>query len=433
MSKHSWLLIAPLAFIGLGLAVVPLILPREARRQDGMAAAESIAVAAELPVEEEPDYQGATECFPDWEPYYRKYLRSSVAYVARYHSPAGKDSFGQKMSHLEIAEVLHDATGVVSQGSVVPYHVSPKVAAQSPMLFLGGPMGRKTGDIYWNTQDCVSAEFIQFLRNVPDRECPDLARWTYAVGFVGRTDPLILDSIREIIMGVANEPVAPAPGFREFRKILQGDSLRLLLMDPDSPREQQAVAALLLGFCGDDQDEPALRQLVLQLEDRQTWNVDYPVMSGYLMLTKGAGIDLLAKERLKKESTHVSGLLSAVAAIRFAALHSGAEFDRDRALQALRPLLHHEKIADDAIDAIAELKDWTSMDEVVRQFDAISEYQSSVRWSIVGYLFAAEADVPQGTGASTELPTHAVNASRHLKVLGQRDPKLVYNVGRQRQ
>ncbi len=427
MSKHSWLLIAPLAFIGLGLAVAPLILPREARRQDGMAAAESIALAAEPPVEEEPDYQGASECFPAWEPYYRRYLRSSSAYVASYHSPAGKNAFGYEMSHLEVTEVLHDATGAVSAGSVMTMRIPPEFASQSRRLFLGGPMGRKTGEIFWNTRDPVSAEFIQFLRDMPDRECPDLARWTYAVGFAGRSDPLILESIRDLFMGAPNEPVAPAPGFREFRKILHGDPLRLLLMDPDSPREQQAVAALLLGFCGDDQDEPALRQLVLELEDRHPWDVDYPVMSGYLMLTKGAGIDLLARERLNKESTHVSGLVAAVAAIRFAALHSGAEFDRDRALRALRPLLRHEKIADNAIDAIAELKDWTSMDEVVRQFDAISEYQSSVRWSIVGYLFAAEADVPQGPGASTARPTHAVNASRHLKVLRQRDPDLVYN------
>jgi hypothetical protein len=375
--------------------------------------------------EPEPDYQGATECFPDWEPYYKCYLRSSAAYVARYHSPAGRSSDGELLSHMQVEE-LHDATGAVPHGSIEAMRLPPEIAAKSDRLFLGGPMGRKTGDIFWNTSDPVSAEFVQFLRDMPDRECPDLARWTYAVGFVGQSDQLIVDAIREILMGGHDEPIVSAPGFREFAEALRSDSLRQLLMDPDSTRQQQAMAALLLGFCGDDQDEPLLRQLVLQLDGRRIWDINYPTMSGYYILTKGAGVGLLAKERLENPSTRVRGHGFSIDAIRFAVLRAGNDFDRDPAIHAIRPLVQDEHAADDAIAALTDLKDWESMDEVVERFDSTEGYVFRVRELIVRYLLAAIKDE---SNSANRLSPRASAAKKHLEALRPKDPKVFEHVG----
>jgi hypothetical protein len=148
------------------------------------------------------------------------------------------------------------------------------------------------------------------------------------------------------------------------------------------------------------------------------------LFAGYLMLARTDGLKLV-DEKLKDQEISFSEAYSILNSLRFMRRNCPDRIPTDRLNQSMRLLLNDKGLQDYVIPALADGKDWSVQDRLMKLYpDGIP----ATKRAIIRYIMACSKDVPKN--APDKVPEHATTACKYLEELRKNDPKRVEEVER---
>lgn len=364
--------------------------------------------------------------------------------IAGLDSPDAKDSPTAKNAEASTTfEVKKVLKGSFKPGQTI------KQAGYQPAdkggLFLLTGIGADI--VQWDIPTPVSEAVFKYLADAPapvtadGGKVPYKKRLPYFAKFLEYPDPTVAgDAYSEF----AN---APYEDIAAVKDSLSHDKLRAWVLDPATPPSRLGLYGLLLGLSGNDGDAAAMEKLIAQPTADFRIGLD-GIMSGYLLLKKEPGLDLVRKLKLENEylvepdgkpvldaqgqkvPVPFSETYSAMQAVRFMWDYGGGSIAPDRLREAIRTLLSRPELADLAIADLARWKDWGVMDRLAKLYDSESYQVPGIKRSIIRYFDAATKDLPPGVkpDQADKLPEHVKEAKQYLAAIEKKDPETVKSV-----
>lgn len=296
-------------------------------------------------------------------------------------------------------------------------------------------MGKRGVSLEWETPIEISEAGFAYIENAPAQDVPTRQRLEYYLKYLEFPDPLVAaDAFQEF----AN---APYEDLEPLIDRMPRERLRKWIVDKEIVPTRLNLYGMMLGLCGDEEDEALLKKKILEKSDEM--RVEMPgIMSGYLTLAGEEGLRLLEEEKLTPRLVEVklpdgttkqadavpfSETFAAVKAVEFMWDYEKGRVSPERLKQSMRIVLERSDLADFAIQYLSRWKDWKSQDRVIALYDAKGFEAAAIKRAIIGYFLACVRDVPKD---ATQEPPHVTQAKKHLATLRERDPKLVSDVER---
>lgn len=305
--------------------------------------------------------------------------------------------------------------------------------------------------VQWDIPTPFSEAAFKYLADAPvplkadGEKVPYRDRLPYYTKFLEHADEVIAaDAYGEFANAPYEEIVA-------VRAALPHQKIQAWVVDGDTPPARLGLYGLLLGLCGNDEDAAAMERLITETptEPEKSFRIGIEgVMSGYLLLRKEPGLDLvqnlkleneylvddngkpLVDDRGEKVSVPFSETYAAMQAVRFMWLYGEGRIAAERLREAMRTLLARPELADLAIADLARWKDWAVMSRLAGLYDVEAYQIPGIKKSIIRYLDAATKDLPEGAAVQDpqKLPAHVTQAKQLLAAIEQKDPETVKSV-----
>jgi hypothetical protein len=310
-----------------------------------------------------------------------------------------------------IRDVLRDQTDRLKQGQSLTLDSYREGNAGDPFLILGS--GESAID--WDPPLPMSEAAVRYVRAAPAPTAPAPERLEYALRFLDDSDPVITnDAFTEFAAAKYDDVKLVAAGVTPQR-------VRAWLADPKCDPLRIGFFGMLLGIVGSQDDAPFLEARILEPVEFRSGSDG--LISGYLLLTREAGLDLIDRTKLRDPEAVGLEKSAAMNALRFLWTYAPECIPQERLRASMRLMLDYPPLVDVAIVDLARWQDWSVMDRLVAQYGRGSDADPALNRKIVGYLLAAERAKPKGGSADT--PAHVRKAKEHLAQLRRDDPETV--------
>lgn len=301
--------------------------------------------------------------------------------------------------------------------------------------------------VQWDIPAPFTGAAFKYLADAPPpqktdgEKVPYRQRLPYFVGFLEYPDETIAsDAYGEFANAPYEEIVA-------IKDALPRDKVRGWVLDPATSPSRLGLYGLLLGLSGNDEDAAAMEKLIATPTSDFRIGFD-GVMSGYLLLKKEPGLELVKDLKLESEylvdangkpmlddqgqkvPVPFSETYAAMQAVRFMWEYGDGRIAAERLREAMRTLLTRPELADLAIADLARWKDWGIMSRLAELYDAEAYQIPGIKRSIIRYFDAATKDLPKDVKAedAEKLPEHVKQAQQYLAAIEKKDPETVKSV-----
>jgi hypothetical protein len=341
--------------------------------------------------------------------------RADVALLVEWVSakPA-KDTAAENTTY-EIVQVHRDGTGKYQVGeSLTVDQVTPGKAGN--LFLLLGQKDDKLG-VRWEIGPAmaVTETGYQYIIQAPSPETPAEKRLAYFVKFLEFPDFQIAnDAFAQFVN-------APTKDIAAVAAKLPREKIRNWLADPKTPVTRQSGYGLMLGLCGGADEARFLERQIAEIDPERQTGLE-GVMFGYLLLAGEPGLASIEKAYLANPRAPEGKVYPAYLAIRYFWSYGNGKISPQRLQQAMRLLLKQPALSDSAIIKLAEWKDWSLHERLMKLYGSKSQSESSTKAAIIKDLIASTKDVAKD---EKELPAHVVAGRKCLDELRQRDSKLV--------
>jgi hypothetical protein len=262
-----------------------------------------------------------------------------------------------------------------------------------------------------------------YLEQAPAADIPVTKRLEYFLKFLEHPDQTIANDAYAEFANAPYEDITP------LAAQLPREKLRKWIVDPETSPTHLGLYGLMLGLCGNDDDLRLMEAKILEkpIADVDRLGID-GVTSGYLLLAKEKGLDLVDRTKLRDKDIPFGETYAAMQALRFVWQYAEGAIPKDRLRRSMRILLDRPELADVVIADLTRWQDWSIQDRLVELY-GFDEYNVfEVKRAIVFYLYHSTKDVPPG---GEELPAHAAKGKKLLAQLEEKDPKGVRDALRQ--
>ena len=174
--------------------------------------------------------------------------------------------------------------------------------------------------------------------------------------------------------------------------------LEQLVMTESVRSAHLGLYSQMLGICGDDGSAMLLKKR-LQEADHSTQVGD--LIFGYLLLTRGSGVDTIRTSILENSRSSQYQIISALYAFNKLWLEVPGEVDREKLCEAIRALLNRDDSADLAIDSLRLMHDWSVQNRLAAMYSADGRQNKLVKEAITRYMEASKNDMSGETGKRT--------------------------------
>jgi hypothetical protein len=262
----------------------------------------------------------------------------------------------------------------------------------------------------------MSEAAVRYVRNAPASTAPAPERLEFALRYLDDPDPVITnDAFTEFAAAKYDDVKLVAAGVTPQR-------VRAWLADPKCDPLRIGFFGMLLGIVGSKDDAAYLEAKILEPAEDTRLGAD-GLMSGYLLLTRGAGLDLIDRTKLRDPEAAYFDKLSAMNALRFLWTYAPECIPKDRLRASMRLMLDYPPLSDLAIIDLARWQDWSATDRLIAMYADPAYGEPTVRQSIIRYLLVAQRVKPSTGGEDP--PGHALKASRFIDRLRTDDPDAV--------
>jgi hypothetical protein len=244
-------------------------------------------------------------------------------------------------------------------------------------------MGAQPPAVMWSPPSALTPRSRKYVSEITKLPVAIPARLVFFQDYLDdKEDILNRDSFDEFAL-------APYSDLQILKPHMQHDKLVERVQDPQIMPSHRRLYLTMLGICGGPADLPVLEKLMRSDDQKFKMGLDATVAC-YLTLKGADGLplveDLFLKTKQKEEFTDI---FSVVMALRFIGQQEQSVIPRDKIVPAMRMVLDHPRLADQAVMDLARWQDWTVMDRLVALFKSPDpETASWVRIPVINYLRA---------------------------------------------
>ena len=206
----------------------------------------------------------------------------------------------------EVKQILRNYKGKLKVGDRVtlPRYRASKIGD----LFV--LMGSQQTTLEWGSPLEVTETAFNYISQAPSPEVPTVKRLEYYAKFLEYSDPMIAnDAYGEF----ANSPYKDVAAVAEK---IPREKVRKWVTSPDTPGTRLGLYGLMIGVCGNKDDEEMVRKKIVEKTDEFRLGID-GLMSGYLVLAGDKGLDVIDDSKLKDSDVPFSETYAAMQALRF--------------------------------------------------------------------------------------------------------------------
>lgn len=287
------------------------------------------------------------------------------------------------------------------------------------LVLLFGRRG-EAGKVEWNSPPLdVTETTYQYILQAPSPESRWTKRLEYYVRFLEFPD---VDIANDAFAEFVN---APAKDIAATAKLLPRAKVHRWLFDPKTPLTRIAAYGLMLGLCGNATDAQALEQKIFDREDDRRIGLE-GIVVGYLLLTGEAGLEKIARDKLRSPGEQTGDVYPCLQALRYVYSYGNGKIATKQIAQAMRILVEQPEFSPSAITDLARWKDWGLQSRLMELYGTEGFDDRHAKQAIIGFLIACIKDVPANTADAS--PAHVGEAQANLARLRERDPKLVAEI-----
>lgn len=295
-----------------------------------------------------------------------------------------------------------------------------RAAKAGDLFMLMGTQTEKGKSIEWGSPLEVTETSFNYIAQAPSPELPVAKRLEYYVKF--------LENPQDLIANDAYGEFANAP-YEDITKLgdkLPRDKIRMWVTSTETPATRLGLYGLLVGLCGTDEDAKAVEQRILQKSDDFRLGID-GLISGYLLLTKAKGLEVIDNEKLRNKNVPFSETYAAMQAIRFMWQYGDGRIEQERLRASMRILLERPELSDLVIADLARWKDWSIQDKLMKMYGEGEYNIPSIKRAVVRYMLVSSKDLPKDAtaGANAAIPKHVEQGRAYVAKLREMDPKTV--------
>ena len=345
----------------------------------------------------------------------------------------GKKPTNQEAGHTtyEVMDITRTSNEPVTKGRKI--QLSRYRSGKKGDLFV--LMGTEGKTIDWGSPIEVSDAGYKYMAEAPVPETETAKRLEYFVNYLEHPDQLVSND------AYAEFANAPYEDINMVADKLPKKKIRKWVADKDTPGTRLGLYGLLLGLSGDQSDAKVMESRISQISSDFRLGID-GIMSGYLLLKGAKGLELIDRTKLepskikdkdgKVVDVPFSETYAAMQALRFMWTYGNGRISKERLRQSMRLLLDRPELADLVIADLARWKDWSIQDKLLKIYDQEAYNIPAIKRAVIRYFYYCSKDVPKDKdGKATGLrPPHVVSAEAHLKMLEEKDPKMVRDAKR---
>ena len=331
---------------------------------------------------------------------------ADVAVVARLialppptESKDGELNVAPPIAKFAVIEVLKGAAALGSAKQVeAPFFDDKPLGGEYLIL------GQQPPAIVWAPPTLLTPRSRQYISEIVKLPASGVERIAYYQEYLDdKEDLLSRDAFDEFAL-------APYPDLQKLKSRMHHDTIVERIQNPDITPSHRRLYLTMLGVCGGPADLPMLERLMHNDDPKFKMGLDATVAC-YLTLKGAAGLPLVEDLFLrvkpdgfwtKAPPEEFTDIFSVVMALRFVGQQDNGPIPRDRIVEAMRLVLDHPRLADQAVMDLARWQDWTVMDRLVELFKSKDpETTSFVRIPVINYLRACP--LPQAKVVIEEL------------------------------
>jgi hypothetical protein len=311
-----------------------------------------------------------------------------------------------------ITSIHHDKTSRLVRGQRIALNRYWNGAKGSPFLMLGVADTR----VDWSDPITISPAAEEYIRNAPAVDRPPTERLAYYLQFLDHSDPAVsADAFGEFAVAPYSDVAAVAQG-------LTAQKVRGWLEDPNVDVTRLGFYGLLLGLVGGPDDAEYLKQRIIQPTTEFRLGID-GMISGYLLLTGEAGLDVIDETKLEDPNVEFSETFAAMNSLRFLWSDAPDRIPPERLRESMRILLDRRELTDLVVVDLARWQDWSVSDHLMELYDHPDYDVPEIKRAIIRfYLVESRLKPDPETG---KRPPHALQAAAHLDDIRARDPELI--------
>ncbi len=327
---------------------------------------------------------------------------------------ANKDEGKLGNTIYEIVKVVHDSSGTAKKGERI---VVDRFRESSPGdLFL--LFGTKGATVEWGSPIEITETGFNYVAQAPSKESKPTERLAYFAKFLEYPDQMISeDAYGEFANADYKDIKEVAVG-----KVFDAKKIRGWIANPETNATRLGLYGLLIGLSGTPEDAEFLRAKIVEPASTYRLGID-GLISGYLMLAKDKGLEVIEETKLKDKKCSFSETYAAMQAIRFMWQYGDGAIGQERLRAAMRTLLDRPELADLVVTDLGRWNDWSVLDRLMELYGKENYDIDSIKRAIVRFYLVAESSGPKDPKAP--VPEQVKKAKAYLAKLRKEDPKTV--------
>ena len=350
------------------------------------------------------------------------YDRGQAVILGRWISAEAGTKPSRGTTIYEIVEVTRSPSEAHVRGARIVFDLY-HAGKPGSLALLMGTTATSDGKLQMYRPVDVTEVSYRYIQNAPAVGASLATRFSYYAKFLEHAEAQIAnDAFRELGNFAFRELIPLAEQFPRER-------LRRWILDPKVPGGRLGLYGQMLGLCGQEEDAVEIQKnFVLAAPHEYRYGID-GVLFGYLLLTGERGLALLEENRIKRHDIILGEAYAAVQAIRFYSRFGNGKISQDRLIRSMRLVLDRPDMADLAVGDLARSKDWSVQNRLMELYGTPEYDNELMNRAIIRYMIASIADVPQD--AADNLPPHAIQGTKYLAQLRERDATSVTYVEKQ--
>lgn len=238
----------------------------------------------------------------------------------------------------------------------------------------------------------ISPSAVRYVESLPRGEVAPAESLSFYIRFLEHDD--------EIIAADAYGRCSSA-SYSTLRTVsdqFPRESLRQWVASDQTAPSRLSLYGLMLGMCGDEQDEALLHSKIVVEADQFRVGMD-GVVAGYLLIAGEKGLELIEKQKFLDNTIQFGETYSAMLALRIVWTAANdhnkdggsneSPITKNRLRQSMRILLERTDLADLVIADLTRWSDWSQMDDIYALYDADGYNVPAIKRAIVRFFLVA--------------------------------------------
>lgn len=218
--------------------------------------------------------------------------------------------------------------------------------------------------LIWEVSERLTQQTWEYIESVPDADVEPETRLEFCLRHLESDDASIAaDAWAEFAK-------AEYTDIRKLRKQFDPADLRKWIEASDAAPERVNLYALMLGMCGDEQDQKFFKERIAK--EGISFGLE-GLLGGLIVLSGNEGLEFMQETLLSDPEADALRLWAAVQALQFAWNHEREAIGNEPLRAALRAAVVQESTREMVLTLLTQWQDWALIDQIPALYESCRE------------------------------------------------------------